>query len=253
VPGDGRAARAAEEPAPPDTWITRTRTALAPSPMSGRADLHVRDVKGREFDFTVEWLRPADEEGRRTLFEMREAGAAQSVVSQLIEKPGEPLVNWVFDLLSRRFVRYEGFLVTDRFAGSLFRFEDLGLADPQGRRGGEARWHEEGGRRLVRLESGPYHYYARVVTLLEPGSGLPLRVEFYDHTGAKIREEHFEEVRDWDGRPFPSRMRARDHVTGEETRLTVTQALFGPVRGSALDLGLIADRLRRGLDPVPVP
>jgi hypothetical protein len=248
------ATRAAEEPLEADAWITRTRGALAPSPMSGRADVHVRDARGREFDFTVEWLRPVvDASGRRTLFEMREPGTPESVVSQLVEAPGEPLVNWVFDLQSRRFVRYRGLLATDRFAGTLFRFEDLALADPEGRRGGEARWHESGGRRLVRLESGPYHYYARVVTFIDPASALPVRVEFYDHTGTRIREESFEEVREWNGRPFPSRLLARDLVTGEETSLTVKQVLFAPVRDSSLDLGLISDRLRRGLDPVPVP
>lgn len=244
---------AAEEPPEPDAWVTRARGALAPSPMSGRADVHVRDARGREFDFTVEWLRPADTSGRRTLFEMREPGTPESVVSQLVEAPGEPLVNWVFDLRTRRFVRYRGLLATDRFAGTLFRFEDLALADPEGRRGGAARWHESEGRRLVRLESGPYHYYARVETLIDPASALPVRVDFYDHTGVRIREERFEEVRDWNGRPFPSRILARDHVTGEETSLTVKQALFAPVRNSSLDLGLVSDRLRRGLDPVPVP
>ena len=52
---------------------------------------------------------------------------------------------------------------------------------------------EEDDREHVSIESGPYHHYQRVVTLLDAETHLPMRVDFYDATGARFRELRFED------------------------------------------------------------
>ena len=255
------AAGARAEDAPPaedaDHWVTRMAEALrVGQTMSAHAHVTV-DKPGREDDFAfdMQLLRAVENGQTRTVFEMREAGDEHSIVNELIDAPGEPLTSWYWDLRKRRWMRVRGIQGTDPFADTAFRYEDLWLTEPAARRKGSAKWvMEPGGRRLVELESEPYHYYLRVVTRLDPESGLPISVRFIDNTGTPIREQHYENVTLVDGGAFPTVVRLRDIAGGGETTITYGDVRFGQkIPPSFFDLSVIDDRIRRGVDPLPEP
>jgi hypothetical protein len=237
-----------------DAGCTRVAEALrVAAPMSARAQVTVRRPGEPDWIFDLEMLRQPHRDGTRTVFEMREAGDARSVVSELVVAPGEPLVNWYWDIQKRRWLAVRGLQVTDRFAETLFRYEDLWLADPSARRSGAVRRVEEEGRGWLLLESAPYHYYLRVETRVDPATSLPQRIRFIDNTGAPIREQHFEAVETVDGRPFPKRVRLRDLVTREESTIVYGDVQFdAEIPSSFFDLSTLHDRITRGVDPVPL-
>jgi hypothetical protein len=239
-----------------DGWITRIGDALrVGESMSAHAHVDV-DKPGREDDFAfdMQLLRDRDGESRRTVIEMREVGDTKSIVTQLIDKPGSALTAWYWDLQKRRWLSVKGLLPTDPWADTPFRYEDLWLTEPSARRTGKVSVVEESGRRLVLLESDPYHYYKHVATKIDPETGLPVHVRFVDNTGVPIREQHYEQLTLVDGRPFPTVVRLRDFTGGGTTTITFGEMRFGRrVPPSFFDLSVMDDRLRRGADPLPEP
>jgi len=239
-----------------DHWISRIADALRiGETMTAHAHVDV-NKPGREDDFNFDMQMLRDVEGRstRTLLEMREAGDTKSIVTELVDTPGEPLTSWYWDLQKRRWIRIRGLQGTDPFADTTFGYEDLWFTEPTPRRKGTTKWVEEGGRRLIEIESEPYHYYLRVVTRIDPESGLPQSVRFIDNTGVAIREQHYEKVTLVDGRAFPTVVRLRDIAGNSETTITFGDMRFGRrIPPSYFDLSAMSDRLRRGVDPVPEP
>jgi len=240
-----------------DAWISRVAEALRMNEsMSAHAHVDV-DKPGRDDDFAfdMQLLRATDPaEGRRTVIEMREVGDSKSIVSELVEKPGFPFTSWYWDLQKRRWLSVKGLLPTDPWADTPFRYEDLWLTEPSARRAGKVSVIEDGGRRLVHLESEPYHYYQRVVTRIDPETALPVDVRFIDNTGAPIREQRYEQPTLVDGRPFPTVVRLRDFQDGGQTTVTFGEMHFGRrVPPSFFDLSVMDDRMRHGSDPLPEP
>lgn len=244
----------ADEPLSADAWSTRVAAALRVNEsLAGRARVRVVRPGDRDLEFSFDALRHPGAENTRTVFEMQEKGDEKSVVSELVVAPGEPLVNWYWDLQKRRWLAVRGLLPTDPWADSLFRHEDLWLTDPAARRRGSVRNVEENGRRFVELHSEPYHYYGRVETRIDPETSLPVRVRFIDVTGAPIREQTFESVELVGGRPFPKVVRMRDLVSGAESVVTWERVEFGrEIPASMLDLSVLQNRIRKGVDPVPL-
>jgi hypothetical protein len=237
-------------------WMRRMRDAFRfDHTMSAHAHVVVNNPGSEsDFAFDMHLLRDRDGDSVRTVIEMREVGDPKSVVNEIVEKPGEPLTNWYWDLQKRRWIAIRGILATDPFADTMFRYEDLWLTEPLARRVGKARIVEDGGRRFVHVDSDPYHYYQRVETRLDPETGLPTRVRFIDNAGAPIREQVYEQTTLVDGLPFPTVVRIRDLMGGGETTVTFGDVRFGRrIPPSFFDLSVIDDRLRRGVDPVPDP
>ncbi|HSJ96153.1 MAG TPA: outer membrane lipoprotein-sorting protein, partial [Myxococcota bacterium] len=237
-----------------DQWSTRVADALrVGASLSGRARVRVERPGDRALEFSFDVLRQPWRAGTRTVFEMQESGDPQSVVSELVVEPGQPMVNWYWDLQKRRWLAVRGLLATDPWSDSTFRHEDLWLTDPVERRRGEVRELEEDGRRWVELHSEPYHYYGRVETRIDPATALPVRIRFIDVTGAPIREQVFESVETVGGRPFPKVVRLRDLQTGAESVLTWERVEFDrKIPPSFLDLSVLHDRITKGVDPVPL-
>lgn len=252
------AARAQDEMSAHDAdhWMTKMAEALqVDATMSAHAHVAV-DKNGREDDFAFDMqiLRESAGGSKRTVFEMREAGDAQSIVNELVEAPGKPLTSWYWDLQKRRWIRITGIQPTDPFADTTFAFEDLWFTEPALRRKGSAKWVHENGRRYVEIESEPYHYYLRVVTRIDPESGLPVKVRFIDNAGVPIREQHYERITIVDGRAFPTVVRLRDLTKSSETTITFGDVRFGRrIPPSYFDLSVMDDRMRRGADPLPEP
>lgn len=247
-------ARAAEPPLDADQWSTRIAEALrVDASLSGRAHVRIERPGDASLEFTFDVLRQPWRGGMRSVFEMQEKGDPETVVSELVVQPGEPMVNWYWDLQKRRWLAVKGLLATDPWADSDFKHEDLWLTDPVERRRGTVREVEEGGRRWVEIHSEPYHYYGRVETRVDPASGLPVRIRFIDVTGAPIREQLFESVEVIDGRPFPKVIRLRELQTRKESVLTWERVEFGRrIPPSFLDLSVLHDRITKGVDPVPL-
>ena len=239
-----------------DYWITRIADALrVGETMSAHTHVEV-NKPGREddFNFDMQMLRGREGTSTRTVLEMREAGDTKSIVTELIDTPGEALTSWYWDIPKRRWTRIRGLQGTDPFADTNFGYEDLWFTEPTPRRKGGAKWVEENGRRLIEIESEPYHYYLRVVTRVDPESGLPQSVRFIDNTGVPIREQHYEKVTLVDGRAFPSVVRLRDLTNDSETTITFSDVRFGRrIPPSYFDRELMNARLRRGVDPLPEP
>jgi hypothetical protein len=237
-------------------WMSRMGQAFrVDHTLSAHARVDVNNP-GRESDFAFDMHLLRDRVGDevRTLIEMRQVGDTRSVVNELVEKRGEPLTNWYWDLQKRRWIAIRGLLATDLFADTTFRYEDLWLTEPVARRAGKARWVDEGGRRWIQIDSDAYHYYLRVETRVDPETGLPSKVRFIDNTGAPIREQHYEQPTLVDGMPFPTIVRIHDLMAGGETTVTFGDVRFGRrIPPSFLDLSVIDDRIRRGVDPVPDP
>jgi hypothetical protein len=248
------AVRGAEPDSSADQWCSRVAEALRVHvPMAGRAHMHVEGLHERDLDFSFDLLRQPGRDETRTVFEMRETGDSQSVVSELVVAPDEPMVNWYWDVQKRRWLSVKGLLPTDPFADTLFRHEDLWLTDPSARRSGTVREVEDQGRRYIELASEPYHYYQRVETRIDPETALPVRVRFIDNTGAPIREQVFESIEIVNGKPFPKVVRLRDLVGGAESVLTWERVEFDKrIPPSFLDLSVLHDRITKGIDPVPL-
>jgi hypothetical protein len=250
APGASRA----QETLSADAWHSRIAEALRlGESLVGRAQVRVGRPGDRDLVFSFDALREPGPDETRTVFEMQEAGDDESIVSALVVAPGQPLVNWYFDVQQRRWLAVRGLLATDPWADSLFRHEDLWLSDPSARRSGSVRAVEENGRRYVDLHSEPYHYYGRVETRIDLETSLPVRVRFIDVTGAPIREQRFESVEMVDGKPFPKVVRIRDLMSGAESVVTWERVEFGRrIPPSLLDLSALANRIRKGVDPVPL-
>lgn len=247
-------AGAADPPLDADQWSTRVADALrVDATLAGSARMRVERPGDRNLEFSFDVLRQPWREGMRTVFEMRETGDERSVVSELVVEPGQPLVNWYWDLQKRRWLSVRGLLATDPWADTGFRHEDLWLVDPAERRKGSVRDVEEDGVRFVELHSEPYHYYGRVETRIDPRTSLPVRIRFIDVTGAPIREQAFESVEDVGGRPFPKVVRLRELQTGGQSVLTWERVEFDrKIPPSFLDLSVLHDRITKGVDPVPL-
>lgn len=241
-----------------DAWITRVAEALrVHESMSAHAHVEM-DLPGREDDlaFDMQILRDGlgDAKGRRMVFEMREVGDTNSIVTELVDEPGQALTVWYWDIPKRRWLSVKGLLPTDPWADTPIRYEDLWFTEPRARRSGKVSMVEEGGRHFVQLESDSYHHYKHVLTRVDPESGLPIHVRFVDHTGMPIREQFYEQSTLVDGRPFPAVIRVRDLVTRGQTTITFGDVRFGRrVPPSFFDLSVMDDRLRRGADPLPEP
>lgn len=237
-----------------DQWHSRIAEALRlERPLSAQAHVLVKRRGEPDWHFDLEMLRAPHRGGTRTIFELREQGDEKSIVNELVVLPGEPMVNWYWDVQQRRWLAVKGLLATDPWAETGFRFEDLWFTDPAARRRGTVKSVEEQGRRLIELESEPYHYYQRVVTRIDPETALPVRVRFIDNAGAPIREQLFESVEVVDGRPFPKVVRLRDLATGGEDVIRFDRMRFEErIPPSFFDLSVIDQRIRKGVDPVPL-
>jgi hypothetical protein len=71
--------------------------------------------------------------------------------------------------------------------------------------------------------------WGRILTWIETGRSAPLRQEYFDEEGEKLRVMTFSDFRDVDGRPYPHRwvMRPLDKP-GHETRIEVEEIRFEP-------------------------
>jgi len=248
------AGRAGEPALDADQWSTRVAEALrVDATLSGRAHMRIERPGDRTLEFSLDVLRQPWRKGARTVFQMQESGDPRSIVSELVVEPGEPMVNWYWDLQKRRWLAVKGLLATDPWADSDFRHEDLWFTDPVARRRGKVREVEEGGRRFVELHSEPYHYYGRVETRIDPQTALPVRIRFIDVTGTPIREQVFESVELVGDRPHPKVVRLRDLQTGAQSVLTWERLEFDrKIPPSFLDLSVLHDRISKGVDPVPL-
>lgn len=237
-----------DQPLSASQWIARMGRALGGAPsMVAVARLHVEGPHVPSENIHLEIVRLDQHSETRTLIEAIESRGGPSAVSELVVRAGEPLSHWSWQAADRRWLRVQGVLPTDRFLETNIHFEDLGMAPAGERARGTARWVEEGGRRLVAVESPPYHQFQRVVTWIDPESELPVRVLFYDLAGQPYKEQSFDQVKRFDGRPFPTHILSHDRITGIKTSLRIERVHFGlglPLE--VLDTEALEPRLRRG-------
>jgi hypothetical protein len=202
-----------------------------------------------------DFARLTDPDGiDRTLIEVTAPEIGKGTLYQIIARPGKPLESWIWSPAVGRLRRIVGIHRTEPFMGSEFTYEDLGLAAPVERGRGEVGEVLEDGRRWIVLESGPYHYYERVQTYLDPGSGIPHRVVFYDRAGSRFREQRFLGIQRIDGYLFPTVIEVEDQHAGTKSRLVFSQVKFDvDIPPTLYTESIIRQKLRRGWQPdVPV-
>ncbi len=245
--------RAQEDPeANPDRWVQGMVSALRPGEtMSVRLAAWTKDETGSERRFTLEMIRRQQPGRLVAVVEMREEKTPDPIVIKIDSPDGGDLAMWTWDVRFQRFVRLVGLEGTEVFAGTHFRFEDLGFTDLRARKGGTLERVEKNGQSYVKLTSPPYYYYGRVVTRMDPATLLPTKVVIYDNTDARIRELVYDRVESAGGRPYPHRMRFRDAITRAQSRLDVESLTLGaPLRGEDFDLEELERRIQAGEDPV---
>lgn len=240
------------EPAGPDPWIDRMVEALRPSnTMRATIMVWTRDETGSERHFEIEMLRRSESGHLTAVIEMREENTPSPAVLKIESWNGGELTSWSWNERFGRFVRTSGLTGTEVFAGTHFRFEDLGFTDLRNRRGGVMREFNEEGRALVELESPPYFYYDRVLTRIDRATGLPVSTVIYDQTRARIRELRYGAVRLFSGFAIPTLLLYRDEMTRAESRLLYRNVELGfPVRDDDFDLEVLERRMKAGQDPV---
>jgi hypothetical protein len=237
-------------------WIDRANRALLPAgSLDATARLTTRDGYGDESVDVIRMVRGVVDGAERTLVQVeRDPMDAGGAVYEVVAKPGEPLDRWIWLPSVRRLRHVTGVQRTDSFLGTEFSYEDLGLALPKERRWGEVSWvdDESGGPSLVEVESPPYHYYSRVVTLINPETSLPVQVRFYDRSDQLFHEETFDDVRTIDGHPFPMRIRMWDPLTGAESVLQFQKVEVGKeIPARVFEDSVIRRRLAAAAPVVP--
>lgn len=228
APAHAAAADAEAAPAPA-RWLTAANAALLPdASMVAHVTIVTHDGFGGETRrVEADVARVSEGETVRTLIEVEAPAEGAGAVYEVVARPGQPLERWVWLPELRRLRRIVGVQRTDPFLGTEFSYEDLGLALAEERMEGTARFVGEPPERRVELESVPYHYYQRVVTRIDPATALPTKILFYDHAGQLFREQRFEDVRQVDGHPFPTRIVVEDRLTGARSVLTFDSLRFG--------------------------
>lgn len=222
------AAAEPQEPLSAASWIDRSNDAIAPtSSMTARARLTTRSDYQAETVDVLDVVRARFGDTTRTLIQVQAPQAGEGTVYEIVARPGQPIERWTWLPELRRLRKIVGVGRTDSFLGTAFDYEDLGLVSPDERGEGGATRTVEDGRPVIEVDSDPYHYYERVVTYIDPETKLPTSVLFYDRAGQLFREEHFGGVRTIDGHPFPTEIRIRDRLTGDESTLAFESVRFG--------------------------
>lgn len=226
LPGAGAdaARRSADDSAA--VWIERMSEALVPTASArARVTLETGDREGERV-IHMNVSRHSDDSSRRTLIELTEPEVAEGTVYEVVARGEETLERWEYVPAVRRLHRSSGILRTDPFLGTEFTYEDLDFAAPVERAQGEVDRVREGARELVRVTSDSYHDYGRVETLIDPRTALPLRVSFYDGTGALVKVQEFDRIRTVQGHRVPTLVVMRDLATGETSRLRFREIEF---------------------------
>jgi hypothetical protein len=117
--------------------------------------------------------------------------------------------------------------VYEPFVGSDFTCADVGFVDLNASFRQLPSQHRDK-RELYALEEIPpaHYYYARIVSLVDPATWLPVRREFYDPGNHLWKVETFDDVHAIDGVPTPLHVRMEDLQARSNTELKVSGVRF---------------------------
>ena len=107
-------------------------------------------------------------------------------------------------------------------------YEDLGFASLERRAGSTVEFEASSDGAVVRLVSGPYAAYARVVTRLDRQTALPIEVEFFGERGVLVRRVTYSNVARKDLYSYPLRIASKDFHTGFTTTVELSDVEIGP-------------------------
>lgn len=204
----------------PRSWIERMDTALWPAKtVEADVSLESSDEIGPGLDTQMKLVHAENGSKVRTQIRVVDPKEDIGTVYEVSSADGKPIERWVYLPELRRLRNLVGTRRTDAFLGSEFSYEDLDIAAPR-----ESEWKsvarvEDQGRELVRVTSAPYASYERVETEIDPATALPVRVSYYDRSGALFKLETFGEVRSVAGHPMPTRIEMDDVQTGAKSVL----------------------------------
>jgi len=204
-----------------------TRALWPSNAVQAEATLESKDDRGEGLDLELRLLRDQRGDDVRTQLRVVAPEGATGSVYEVFSRGGKSLERKVYLAPVRRTRDLLGVRRTDSFIGSEFTYEDLEIAAPRESEWRHAEAFEEGGRALERVTSAPYSVYARVETVLDAKTALPLRVRFYDRDGALYKVETFSEVQTVDGHPLPTRIEMDDVQTGAKSVLHLRNVRLG--------------------------
>jgi hypothetical protein len=209
-------------------WMQRMSDALVPAESArARATLEFHELgeTGVSIDMQVSRSRQPSE--KHTFIEVIEPEVARGTVYEVVARGGESLERWEYLPPVRRLRRTSGIPRTDHFMGTDFTYEDLDFADALERQQGRVeRVLQDDGRELVQVTSDAYHEYDKVVTLIDPETSLPIRVSFYDGTGALGKVQEFEKIEMVQGHAIPTVVVMRNIQTGSISTLSFRDVEF---------------------------
>jgi hypothetical protein len=209
-------------------WMHRMSEALVPAESArarARLEFHELGETGVSIDMEVSRRRQPSE--KHTFIEVIEPEVARGTVYEVVARGDESLERWEYLPPVRRLRRTSGIPRTDHFMGTDFTYEDLDFADALERQQGRVeRVLQDDGRELVQVTSDAYHEYDKVVTLIDPETSLPIRVSFYDGTGALGKVQEFERIEMVQGHAIPTVVIMRNIQTGSISTLSFRDVEF---------------------------
>jgi hypothetical protein len=210
----------------PAYWVERMEQALLPG-ASLRTDL-VLENPGRPRSEARQQMRLIRVEGPsriRSVVEVESPPAARRVL-RISSQPGGRVERVVFSGAGEPITLHAE--RQDRFLDSVFSYEDLGFVALD-HRADHARVaiEELSGGRTVRLETGAYGPYGKVITLLDADTALPRKVEFYDSQGHLVRTVGYGQVDRSGAYAFPLEVEAVELATGRRSRVRFQHVELG--------------------------
>lgn len=210
----------------PAYWVDRMEQALLPG-ASFRGEL-VLENEGRprsEARLQMRLLRVQGPERIRSVVAVESPPSARRVL-RISSRAGGGVKSTLFrgvgDPLTLRAERDEPFL------DSVFRYEDLGFVELGHRaRNASVSFEDRPEGRVVRIDTGAYGPYGKVVTWLDPATALPREVEFFDADGRLARSVHYGQVDREGAYPFPLQAEAVELATGRKSRVRYRDVELG--------------------------
>jgi len=148
------------------------------------------------------------------------------------EREGAPVDEWFYSPPLGRIRRLEYSTRYQPFLGTELTLQDLGLFDVSDRRVSVLGTKQLDGREVYEIQEVPHDrsVYSRIVTLVDAGTMLPVRRQYYDPGGVLWREAEYAAPIQVDGVATILTLHVRDVQVDSRTRLE----FFDVVRGADL-------------------
>ena len=189
-----------------------------------RVELRTRD--GDAVTRTIATYRRQCGDEARSLIVFREPADVSGTVLLTAAHPDRRPDMWLYLPELGRVRQLNAWAQSERFMGSDLTYEDLGAIAVDRREDRLVAEGELDGAPVYKVDSVPAEgeSYGRVVSWVSRANFLPVRIDYYDRAGARVKTARFGDVRTIKGVATPFAIEMEDAETGHRTRLTLLEA-----------------------------